>query len=336
MSDAFEGGLPRAVAISWGMVADPQRGPKRELSHERIVEAAIQLADAEGLGAVTMSKVAAALGFTTMALYRYVTSKDDLLDLMADAAAGEVVAGTDQSLPDTRKDNREDNRTATPVEQDWRIQLRRFAAQLRGVYRDHPWLSDLPVSAALLLTPNNLALADLAMRCMRGLAIPDADKLQLLVLITNHVREYSRVERDFASSGLPDPSDGLAELVQELVTDERFPDLAPFVRSGGYLAAPADADPDQHDRDGDFNFGLEIILNGIAAHAENPGREVVRPEPGWRDDDQASEALRLDHVRKDPKVRDANAKRREAEAKLRDARRHEREMIRNALERGPK
>lgn len=332
MSEAFEGGLPRAVAISWGMVADPQRGPKRELSHERIVEAAIQLADAEGLGAVTMSKVAAALGFTTMALYRYVTSKDDLLDLMADAAAGEVVSGTDQSLTDNRKDNRK----ATPVEQDWRIQLRRFAAQLRGVYRDHPWLSDLPVSAALLLTPNNLALADLAMRCMRGLAIPDADKLQLLVLITNHVREYSRVERDFASGGLPDPADGLGELVEELVTEDRFPDLAPFVRSGGYLAAPSDTDPDHQDPDGDFGFGLEIILDGIAAHAANPGREVVRPQPGWRDDDQATEALQLDHVRKDPKVRDANGKRREAEAKLRDARRHEREMIKNALERGPK
>ncbi|GAB3919227.1 TetR family transcriptional regulator [Microlunatus endophyticus] len=332
MTEAFEGGLPRAVAISWGMVADPQRGPKRELSHERIVEAAIQLADAEGLGAVTMSKVASALGFTTMALYRYVTSKDDLLDLMADAAAGEVVAGTDQSLTDTRKDNRK----AAPVDQDWRTQLRRFAAQLRGVYRDHPWLSDLPVSAALLLTPNNLALADLAMRCMRNLVIADADKLQLLVLITNHVREYSRVERDFASGGMPDPSDGLGELVQELVTDDRFPDLAPFVRSGSYLAASAAIDSDRHDPDGDFSFGLEIILDGIATHAEDPGREVVRPAPGWRDDDQATEALRLDHVRKDPKVRDANAKRREAEAKLRDARRHEREMIRNALERGPK
>lgn len=323
MTDALEGGLPRAVAISWGMVANPQRGPKRELSHERIVETAIELADAEGLGAVTMSKVATALGFTTMALYRYVTSKDDLLELMLEACAGEVLAGTDRDLDDGRSG------VSTA---DWRDELRRFATQLRGAYLNHPWIGDVQVSSALLLTPNNLAIADLAMRSMRGLAVSDLDKTGVLLLITNYVRASSLQERDVTATDQQRTSIA-GELIKELVTEERFPDLAPMVASGVYLPGSADQAKGEID---DFGFGLEIILDGIAAHAERSGTDVVRPEPGWRDDDQVAEALGLDHVRKDAKVKDAISKRREAETRLRDARRHEREMIKNALERGPR
>ena len=60
--------LPRGVALAWGVAANPQRGPKRELSIERIVDAAVEIADAGGLGAVSMASVSASLGFTTMSL----------------------------------------------------------------------------------------------------------------------------------------------------------------------------------------------------------------------------------------------------------------------------
>lgn len=322
MTEPMEG-LPRAVAITWGMVADPQRGPKRELSHERIVEAAIGIADAEGLGAVTMSKVAAALGFTTMALYRYVTSKDDLLQLMQDAVAGEIVSGTDRSLDDGR---------SGAQQADWRTELRRFADHLRSAYRDHAWLGEIPVSEGQLLTPNNLAIADVAMRCMRGLPIADAEKTGVLLLITTYVRAFSLLERDIATSG--GLSRRTAAVIKELVTDDQFPDLAPLVRSGAYLAAPAD---DPVEEVVDYEFGLDRILDGIAAHADGRAQAAaVRSKPGWRDGDQFAEALTLDHVRRDPKVRDAIGKRRDAEARLREARKREREMIKNALERGPR
>ena len=84
MTDAPD--LPPRLALAWGVAERPERAPKRELSIERIVDAAIELADADGLGAVSMAKVAQSLGFTTMSLYRYVTSKDDLLLLMQEAA----------------------------------------------------------------------------------------------------------------------------------------------------------------------------------------------------------------------------------------------------------
>ena len=88
MTDEELPALPRGIALAWGVAANPQRGPKREMSVERIVDAAVELADAEGIGAVSMAAVAAKLGFTPMSLYRYVSAKDDLLLLMQEQATG--------------------------------------------------------------------------------------------------------------------------------------------------------------------------------------------------------------------------------------------------------
>src|SRR5215207_4733722 len=121
-AERFDPELPRAVALAWGVAANPQRGPKRELSIERIV-------DAEGLAAVSMSRVAASLGFTTMSLYRYVTSKDDLILLMQEAA-------TDVPRP------------AEAVERGWREGVTAWVLAIRGAYREHPWLVDIPISGA--------------------------------------------------------------------------------------------------------------------------------------------------------------------------------------------
>ena len=82
MNSKFEGILPRGVALSWGLDKKPKRGPKRELSLKQIVDTAIVIADKDGLSAVSMNRVAASFGFTTMSLYRYVPSKDDLVLLM--------------------------------------------------------------------------------------------------------------------------------------------------------------------------------------------------------------------------------------------------------------
>ena len=77
--------LPAAVAAAWGVRESPGKGPKPGLSLERIVQAAITIAARDGLGAVSMSRVAADLGASTMSLYRYVSAKDELVKLMVDA-----------------------------------------------------------------------------------------------------------------------------------------------------------------------------------------------------------------------------------------------------------
>ncbi len=68
MDSGSDGDLPRGIALAWGVAANPQRGPRRELTLESIVEAAVRIADADGLGAVSMSSVASTLGFTIMSL----------------------------------------------------------------------------------------------------------------------------------------------------------------------------------------------------------------------------------------------------------------------------
>src|SRR5437773_485762 len=85
-------GLPPGIEAAWGLHRPPSRGPKPALSLDRIVRAAIGLADARGLDAVSMGRVAAALGAGTMALYRYVRTKDELLVLMVDAACSDTPA----------------------------------------------------------------------------------------------------------------------------------------------------------------------------------------------------------------------------------------------------
>src|SRR3954451_19235158 len=87
---ATEPPLAASLEAAWGRRARPTKGPKPGLSLERIVEAAVALAQAEGIGAVSMARVAGGLGSCPMSLYRHVAAKDELLALMVDAALGPV------------------------------------------------------------------------------------------------------------------------------------------------------------------------------------------------------------------------------------------------------
>ena len=128
MTEAEDPELPRGIALAWGVAANPQRGPKREMNIERIVDAAVEIADAEGLAAVSMSRVAQSLGYTTMSLYRYVTAKDDLLVLMQEQGIGLTpVLGPDLDPS------------------DWRGRLRAIGRAQLDVYRQHPWLLDVSI-----------------------------------------------------------------------------------------------------------------------------------------------------------------------------------------------
>ena len=172
-----ESPVPRALAIAWGLDAAPTRGPRRELSHDAIVAAAIDLADAGGLAAVTMAKVAEALGFTTMSLYRYVSSKDELVALMLDAAAAEpaeIEVTTD----------------------DWRQGLRDVARLNLAVYERHPWFLDVPLSLQSVLMPNTMRFADATYRAMRTLPADAAFK-------QNVVRPGARLAEHVLPGGGP-------------------------------------------------------------------------------------------------------------------------------------
>ncbi len=140
--------LPPALEILWGQRSPGSRGPRAELDVDRIVSAAVDIANADGLEAVSMARVAKALGFTTMSLYRHVANKDDLLQLMWNASA--------RNLKD---------RT---VEGDtWRERLMSWAVIQRQVIEENIWIVQLPM-ATPPLAPNSLAWVELGLAALDG------------------------------------------------------------------------------------------------------------------------------------------------------------------------
>jgi AcrR family transcriptional regulator len=299
MTDPVERGLPSGIALAWGIAELPQRGPKRELSVEKIVEAAIAIADADGLGALSMSKVAGSLGYTTMSLYRYVTSKDDLLLLMQDEVSALAIPGPWD-------------------DEDWRAGLRLWVTQSLQVYSDHPWYSEVPISGAPM-TPNVLLLVDWALHVMRGLPLSDQEKMSTVLLLSGYARNVGTVTRDInqavKAGSAPSIIYGTAysEVLRELVTEERFPDLFPVVASGVYT----------DDEEDDFAFGLERLLDGVERYVE--GRES-----GTAPD---TEAESPETYPRDRAVREAMKVRREAASALREAVKREAELVAKARER---
>ncbi|MFC4099791.1 TetR/AcrR family transcriptional regulator [Paenibacillus xanthanilyticus] len=238
--------LPRGVALSWGIVKEPQRGPKREMNVKQIVDAAIAIADAEGLTAVSMNRVASSLGFTAMSLYRYIPSKEDLLLLMQDAVCElGIEERIDEGMP-------------------WREGLRIYVEAMIQLYQDRPWFSDIPITGAPI-TPNNLKVVDSALRIMRGLPLTDAEKMSVILLLSSYARACGILQRDFnraLKAGMTSASFSGAPFLgalSELVTAERFPDLRPLLVSGAYTGTDEAADEILDD----FDFGLARILDGI-------------------------------------------------------------------------
>lgn len=240
------------IAAGWGVGGTPQRGPRRELTVGQIVGAAVDLADAEGLAAVTMQRVAQAFGYSTMAMYRYVATKDDLHLLMVDAVVERATAVVD---PDARADP-----------EDWRAGLERWCRWLLELYAAHPWMLDIRLTMEALLLPGQLDVAEAALDAMQTLPLSPPEKLLLVVNLATFVRGHAAVTRDLSG---PAAAVGPAtrELLQSRVTGERYPQVAPLVASGLYLgeAPPGPADqPDSWEVD-ELGMGLALLLDGIAA-----------------------------------------------------------------------
>lgn len=326
MSDLPEVALPHAVALAWGVAESPQRGPKRELSIERIVESAIEIADSDGLGAVSMSRVATSLGYSTMSLYRYVTSKDDLLMLMQDAAAG-------FELPPTTSDD------------GWRAQLRQWTLANLEVLRAHPWYIEIPISG-IPMTPNQLRAVDMGLKALDSTTLTHQEKIATILLVSGYARSVGGIEHDINAAGGGGDSSAAsgaqyAAALDELVTTERFPYLRPVIVSGAYTGDDFD----------DFAFGLERLLDGVQHYLDTHERasaEGGAPDLGHSPDlagvpdligrppefDSAREQSEL--YRKDKTVREIAKKRREAEKHVRELVKSEREALAKARERAEK
>ena len=108
----------------WLRPQRPARGPRPAYSRAQITELAVRVADAEGLAAASMRRIAAEIGTGAMSLYRYVPGRDDLIELMVDHVTGEL------DLPEVPSGN-------------WRADLTLFAERSRAVRLRHPWVQDV-------------------------------------------------------------------------------------------------------------------------------------------------------------------------------------------------
>lgn len=232
-----------ALELLWGLREAPSRGPKRALSVRQIAEVGVAIADAEGLAAISMQRVAAELNYTKMALYRYVRSKAELLAVMTDLAIGDP--------PDFG-----------PPEAGWRARLERWARLIRETWNRHPWLPHVsewqaspgavrPVTNDRIMGPNEVAWVETATSALAGLGLSPQEQLDAVFLVSAHLRATQAMTTYGVLPwrlGLPHE-----ELLDRLRGDHepRFPALAQLASSTYDPAHSA------------FEFGLSCILDGL-------------------------------------------------------------------------
>jgi AcrR family transcriptional regulator len=241
MSEQVETGMPASLAAAWGVRARPAKGPKPALTLDRIVAAAMDVADAEGVAAVSMAKVAAALGASTMSLYRYVAAKDELLALMLDAATGVPPA---MDVPPG----------------DWRAGLTAWARAMRTAVRSRPWVVHLQLSGPPI-TPQQMAWLERGLAFLRDIGLPPQHKLSVIMLVSGYVWRESQLMIDIEAAMSRDDKWQKMLLnyganLAALADPATFPELTALIDAGIFDA------PD--DPDDDFNFNLDRILDGIA------------------------------------------------------------------------
>lgn len=241
--------LPASFEAVWGKRDPPTKGPKRSLSLDIIVQAAVEIASEEGLAAVSMSRVAARLGAGTMALYRYVESKGELLALMTDAIFREAPAIAEAA-------------------EGWRSALSKWARAHLAVLARHPWAVRIPVSGPPI-TPNHVLWFERGLACLRDTRLAESEKLSVLLLVNGFVRNEATLADDLRSAaraagsaagetgqGSEAGRSAYGALLETLIDAARFPALSALI------AARVFEGPDVPDAD--FEFGLERLLDGIA------------------------------------------------------------------------
>jgi AcrR family transcriptional regulator len=239
--------LPSGLDLLWGRRGGGTRGPKPGLSIDAIVRTAVAVADAEGLDAVSMARVAHELGFTTMSLYRYVTSKDELLQLMWNASA----EGAEELV----------------LEGDgWRAKLQTWALVQREMLNRHPWITQMPM-AAPPMAPNSLTFVEKGLEGLDASGLADADKLRVIGLISSYTLSEARMAHDAAraaqntsttADGALTPNWTFQSLLRELVDQPTYPRLHQIAWSGEIGDNPSGFDEQE-----EYQFGLDRILDGV-------------------------------------------------------------------------
>lgn len=237
MDDQPDENLPASIVAAWGRARRPSKGPSPGLALDRIVDAALQVAQRDGLAAVSMARVAQELGASTMSLYRYVGAKDELLDLMVDAALG---------------------RPPAPAASDdgWRAALERWAWSYHERLRRHPWALRIPIKGPPV-APNGVAWLEAGLHGLAGTGLDESAKASTILLLSGYVRNEATLTADLVAAGLIGDAAmaGYSRALRSLADADRFPAINAVLDAGVFDRAD---DPDE-----EFAFGLERIFAGI-------------------------------------------------------------------------
>ncbi|TDB70005.1 TetR/AcrR family transcriptional regulator [Micromonospora sp. KC723] len=233
----------RSLALLWRTREKPSR-KGGELSVDRIVRTAIEIADTDGLAALSMRRVAERLQVGTMSLYTHVPGKGELLDLMLDTVYGE---------------------TARPPEAPggWRARLELIARENRALYLRHPWLLQVATTRPPL-GPNVTAKYEYELRAVDGVGLTDLEMDGVVTLVDGYVHGAVRGAVESAQAahrtGMTDEQWWRAHTpyLEKVMDPRRFPTAARV----GTTAGQEYQGPSNPDRA--FEFGLARILDGVA------------------------------------------------------------------------
>ncbi|MEU7861137.1 TetR/AcrR family transcriptional regulator C-terminal domain-containing protein [Nonomuraea sp. NPDC049141] len=223
------------------------RDAARDLTRDRVVRTAVEIADAEGLSALSMRGVAGRLGVATMSLYRHVGSKDDLVELMIDQVLGEF------PLP------------AEPPH-GWRARLEVAARLQWAAYRRHPWMARVTSLTRPLPSPSLLKHTEWALAAIDGHGLDPETMMHV------HILMYSYVEGIAANFELESQAQAATGLTDDEWMKAQDAQLTAIVTSGPYptfvdVVARMGGDFDL-DFDRLFEFGLGRLLDGLAGIIE--------------------------------------------------------------------
>ena len=245
--DYTGGGDPRrSLELLWGRQEPGRRGPKQRLSTDEVVAAAIALADAEGLAALSMRRVAEAVGVSPMSLYTYVPSKAELVDLMFDRALG--------AAPDP-----------DDAVQGWRARLTFIARQRWLLVERHPWFLDLALHRPPL-GPNVLRKVEVLMNALDGTGLSTDDVTRVADVLQNFIagaQQSARDARDIErASGITDEQ--WLEMIRPDLEQHLDPESFPALKRLG--EGRRGKTRTSAERTASFEFGLARVLDGLEAY----------------------------------------------------------------------
>lgn len=248
--------LPRVLRLLWGREETRRPGPKPAITIEMIGAAATRIADADGLAAVSMNRVARELGFTPMSLYRYVDSKDDLFVVMLDQVYG-------RPAPDL------------PARTPWRARLAAWAHANRAAVLSHPWVLQIPLVSPPL-GPNGLAWLEQGLQALTSTGLTESQKVSVIMLVEIFVRGQTLLTIGIdgeTSPAVPVENGQYGRMLSDLIDEERFPRIWSALCSG----ALDEEEPEQADP---FLSDLTTLLDGIEAQIDRmTGQRPARPMP---------------------------------------------------------